>query len=138
MTTRNPKRAPETRGTVRTNHVVRLSALLLAAAIVVSIGSGCAQVMAIRQPAPIDRQLLTVGQNRTVVIGVLGAPISAEDRGDAARVEVYKYVDGGAKNAWWSKTGRVLLYTAGDVFTACLDQVIWMPESASRTTTRWF
>jgi hypothetical protein len=115
--------------------IAQRSAWALALAVVIVMNSGCAQVMAMRQPAPLDRTLLAVGADRTVVIGVLGAPVSAEDRADGGRTEIYKYVDGGTKNTWWSKTGRVVLYTAGDVFTAWLDQIIWMPlEIAFRGT----
>ncbi len=115
--------------------IVRRVALVLALGFAIGMSSGCAQVMAIRQPAPLDRNLLAVGADRTVVIGVLGAPVSAEDRSDGGRTEIYKYVDGGTKNAWWSKSGRVLVYTAGDVFTAWLAQIIWMPlELAFRGT----
>lgn len=111
------------------------AALFSTIALTLCLSSGCAQVMAIRQPAPLDRNLLAVGTDRTVVIGVLGAPVTTEDRGDGGRTEIYKYVDGGQKNAWWSKTGRVVLYTAGDVFTAWLAQIVWMPlELAFRGT----
>jgi hypothetical protein len=117
------------------HRLVRMVALIPALIMVIGMASGCAQVMAIRQPSPIDRNLLAVGADRTVVIGVFGAPVSAEDQTESGRVEIYKYVDGGTKNSWWSKTGRIVLYTAGDVFTAWLDQIIWMPlELAFRGT----
>jgi hypothetical protein len=41
--------------------------------------------------------------------------------------EVYRYTDGGPKNHGASKTFRVLAYTAGDLFTLWLDQVVWIP-----------
>ena len=100
----------------------RLSMLVISLGVLIGMTSGCAQVMAIRQPASLDRNLLAVGTDRTVVIGVFGAPVSADDRADGGRTEVYRYVDGGTKNSWWSKTGRVVVYTAGDVFTAWLDR----------------
>jgi hypothetical protein len=139
MTQLNPEStSPATRSTDRaacTRRAMRQMALVLSLGLLIGVSSGCAQVMAIRQPGPINRNLLAVGADRTVVIGVLGAPLSSEDRTDSGRLEVYKYVDGGTKNAWWSKTGRVVLYTAGDVFTAWLDQIIWMPlELAFRGT----
>jgi hypothetical protein len=112
---------------VMTCRLARRAALVLGIVALLGLTSGCAQVMAIRQPAPINRELLAVGADRTVIIGVLGAPVSVEDHGDTGRTEIYKYVDGGTKNSWWSKTGRVVLYTAGDVFSAWLDQIIWMP-----------
>jgi hypothetical protein len=95
-----------------TRRLGRRSALVLGLGVLIGMTSGCAQVIAIRQPAPLDRTLLAVGTDRTVVIGVLGAPVSADDRADGGRTEVYKYVDGGTKNSWWSKTGRVVVYTA--------------------------
>lgn len=119
----------------RLSRFIRVAGTIVSLGMTLGLGSGCAQVMAIRQAGPMDRNLLAVGADRTVVIGVLGAPVTTEDRGNGGRVEVYKYVDGGAKNAWWSKTGRVVVYTAGDVFTAWLDQIIWMPlELAFRGT----
>jgi len=39
----------------------------------------------------------------------------------------YKYVDGGGKNNGGSKTARVILYTAGDLFTIWLDQILTIP-----------
>jgi hypothetical protein len=132
-TSTSPAHAPSS--VVGTRRVVRGAVLVFSVAVLLGMSSGCAQVMAIRQPAPINRNLLAVGADRTVVIGVMGAPVSTEDRTDGGRTEVYKYVDGGTKNTWWSKTGRVVLYTAGDVFTAWLDQIIWMPlELAFRGT----
>jgi len=67
---------------------------------------------------------------RSVVISCLGAPI-ATDHHTVSGVEIlsdtYVYKDGGAKNAAWSKAGRAVLYTAGDVFTIFLTQLIWIP-----------
>jgi hypothetical protein len=39
----------------------------------------------------------------------------------------YYFEDGGQRNHGGSKAARILRYTAGDVFTLFLDQVIWMP-----------
>lgn len=94
---------------------------------VVLVISGCAQVMAIRQRPPMDRSILRPGVDRTRIIGVLGVPIGKDRNDDGTITEVYKYSDGGTKNAFGSKASRVLLYTAGDVFTLCLSQVVWMP-----------
>jgi len=88
---------------------------------------GCAQVMAYNQPSPLDRSILARGVDRSRIIGVLGPPVGKDSNADGTLSETYKYVDGGAKNSFGAKAGRMLLYTAGDVFTACLDQVIWMP-----------
>lgn len=99
------------------------------------VGSGCAQVIAYRHPAPLDRAIVTTGVDKTHLVGVLGPPIGSEMNDDGTMQEMYKYSDGGTKNAWGSKAARILLYTAGDVFTLCLDQVIWMPlELAFKAT----
>ena len=59
-------------------------------------------------------------------MGELGAPRSSEEH-SSHLCETYKYVDGGGKNSGGSKFCRVIVYTAGDIFTLWLDQVIWMP-----------
>ena len=69
---------------------------------------------------------LTQGTKRMMVQGELGTPVSSEDHGSKV-VDMYKYTDGGEKNNGASKTGRILLYTGGDLFTCWLDQIIWMP-----------
>ena len=97
--------------------------------------SGCAQYIAYNQPSPLDRSVLANGADRSHVEGTLGMPVAKEKNDDGTITETYKYTDGGAKNNAASKTGRILLYTAGDLFTLWLDQIIWMPlELAFRGT----
>ena len=97
--------------------------------------SGCAQYIAYKQPSPMDRSVLASGADRSRIAGTLGAPVSKEDNGDGTITETYKYDDGGAKNSAASKTARIVFYTAGDLFTVFLDQIIWMPlELAFRGT----
>jgi hypothetical protein len=100
----------------------RLLAIVLIGQLVVS----CAQIMAIRQPSPFKPTCLVVGQKRVAVIGELGRPTNTEEHGDHL-TDVYNYTDGGPKNNGGAKTGRVILYTVGDLFTLWLDQIIWMP-----------
>ncbi len=88
--------------------------------------SGCAQYMAIKQPSPFTPTTTVVGAKRMAIIGELGQPINSEPHGTNL-VDTYKYVDGGGKNGSGSKTTRVILYTAGDLFTLWLDQIIWIP-----------
>jgi len=88
--------------------------------------SGCAQYMAIKQPSPFTPTSTVVGAKRMAIIGELGQPTMSEPHGTNL-VDTYKYVDGGGKNNGGSKTTRVILYTAGDLFTLWLDQIIWMP-----------
>jgi hypothetical protein len=88
--------------------------------------SGCAQVMAMKQPKPFTPTCLATGTERTKIVAELGQPLASEPRGDKL-VDEYKYVDGGKKNGGFSKGTRVVLYTGGDLFTLFLDQIIWMP-----------
>jgi hypothetical protein len=91
--------------------------------------TGCAQFMAIRQPHPFTPASLVTGAKRTDIVAELGQPITSEQHASQL-TDAYRYVDGGAKNCALSKTSRVLIYTAGDVFTCWLDQIIWMPAEA--------
>jgi hypothetical protein len=109
---------------------------LLAAIVVLAFGSGCAQVMAYKQPAPIDRDLLTGGADRSSVIGLLGPPVVTEES-DERLSDTYSYTDGGAVNATGWKALRILLYTAGDVFTLFLDQVLWIPAELLMDGTKY-
>jgi hypothetical protein len=89
--------------------------------------NGCAQVMAYNQAPPLDRSVLSVGADRAQVRAVLGAPTAKDELPAGEVTESYKYVDGGQRNGRLAKTGRIILYTAGDVFSAFLDQVLWIP-----------
>ena len=89
--------------------------------------ASCAQIMAAGQPAPF-RPDINNGTERAFVVGQLGHATSSEDmQNGMIKQEVYKYTDGGGKNHWASKTGRIIGYTAGDLFTLFLSQLIWMP-----------
>jgi hypothetical protein len=87
---------------------------------------GCAQYTAIKQPVPFRPTATVVGAKRVTVAGELGSPVSSEEETNHL-LETYKYVDGGAKNNGASKTGRVILYSAGDLFTIFLDQILTWP-----------
>jgi hypothetical protein len=91
------------------------------------MATGCAQYMAIKQPPPFKPACLDPGVKRINVIAELGQPVNAETNTNNL-TEAYKYVDGGGKNSGTSKTVRVVLYTAGDIFTLFLDQIIWIPS----------
>jgi len=99
---------------------------VLTAIVVLVFESGCAQVMAYKQPAPIDRDLLIEGADRGAVIGALGSPV-VTDEIDESRSDTYSYTAGGMLNSTAGKSIRILLYTAGDVFTLFLSQVLWIP-----------
>ena len=90
------------------------------------LGSGCAQFMAIREPKPFKPASLASNVKRVDVIAELGQPLTSEQHSNVL-TDAYAYVDGGSKNHGASKAGRIFVYTAGDVFTLFLDQIIWMP-----------
>jgi len=109
---------------------------LCAAILLLSVASGlsgCAQFMAFDQPGPLGcrSDVLLTGVEQSSVIGCLGRPMATDKRTDDQNNEVmneiYVYEDGRGKNAGWSKAGRVVIYTAGDVFTLFLTQLLWMP-----------
>lgn len=87
--------------------------------------TSCAQVMAARQPSQFDPEP-GPGLERNVVRAMIGHPVST-DEGDIEATDSFNYTDGGSRNHWGWKTLRVVGYTAGDLFTLFLSQLIWMP-----------
>ena len=107
-------------------------ALIVPLVVLACLLPGCAQFMAFDQPGPLNCRpdVLRPGVERAIVIGCLGPPVATDQRDAAADDflnDTYVYKDGGGKNAGWSKAGRVILYTAGDLVTLFLSQIIWMP-----------
>ena len=105
--------------------------LLLTVGMVPSLCSiGCAQVIAFRQPPPLDRSVLHEGAERDLIVATLGYPV-ARDRPPGATPpllrETYVYTDGGKMNSPGGKTARIVLYTMGDLITVFLTQIIWLP-----------
>jgi hypothetical protein len=105
----------------------RRSRFILSLVLASLVASGCAQFMAFNQPAPFTPVSLNPGVKRMHVIAELGQPVDTETQTNLL-TDNYKYVDGGAKNNGVSKTCRVVIYTAGDLFTLFLDQIVWMPS----------
>lgn len=103
--------------------------LIMVGTIAMMFLTGCAEVMAIKQPKPYKPTCLTPGTKRVAIIGELGQPVNSEVHTNSI-TDVYKYVDGGAKNSAASKTVRVIVYVGGDVFTLFLTQIIWIPTEA--------
>jgi hypothetical protein len=93
----------------------------------VVVGTGCAQMMAACKPGPLDRSVLEVGAHRSGIVAALGSGRGRLKEGSVTRTEHYYYTDGGKKNTVLSKVGRIVLYTAGDVFTLFLSQILFMP-----------
>lgn len=111
------------------NHVLRhqtatwACVALMAGSVVLS---GCAQYTAINHPKPFTPSATGVGAERATVTCELGAPVVSTQRDDRL-TETYKYSDGRSRNSAGSKTSRVIIYTVGDVFTVCLDQLLTWP-----------
>ena len=90
--------------------------------------SGCAQFMAARQPKNLHvENVLQPGVERGVLIGTLGAPVATDSDVEGRLTDIYRYCDGRSANSWGGKSIRILIYTAGDVFTLFLAQIIWIP-----------
>src|ERR1039457_3512446 len=88
--------------------------------------SGCAEVMAIKQPRPFIPTTLVTGAKRVDIIGQLGQPISSEEHANSL-TDAYQYVDGGSKNSRCPKTRWLVLYPGGDIFPCLLEQNNRMP-----------
>jgi hypothetical protein len=110
-----------------------MGVLGLAAALTALAHVGCAQYMVIRQDGPLDRSVLVAGVERSRIVGTLGRPfwsptlISYERQGGGRMTDTYMYTDGGDRNRVGWKALRVVLYTAGDVITILLSQILWIP-----------
>jgi len=100
---------------------------LVPIALLALLASGCAQNMCLHEPKPFTPTSTVVGAKRTAIVGELGQPVVSEPHGTNL-LDTYKYADGGAKNSGEAKTTRIILYTAGDLFTVFLTQLVWMPS----------
>lgn len=110
-----------------------ITAILLLLCVV--SGTGCAQIMAGCKHGPVDRTVLARGAHRATITDELGDGRGRLKKGAVTRTERYYYVDGGKKNTTWARTGRILLYTVGDVATVFLSQILFMPiETVLRGT----
>lgn len=88
--------------------------------------SGCSVYEAIHAPSPVDYKHVRVGETRTETIAHLGYPKISDRRGDEL-TDSFEFMDGYHPA---SKT-RIILYIAGDVFTACLSELIFWPIEMS-------
>lgn len=85
--------------------------------------SGCAVVMALKQPNKKNVQVLNAGISRENVVTYLGAPITSENK-DGKRVEIYQFVQGYTGAA---RAGRALGHLVLDVFSLFIWEVIGTP-----------
>ena len=95
--------------------------------IVLALTAGCATRAALRKPGPVDRSVLTQGQDRLMVIGVLGKPVFTDSKSAQTLSDVYRYEDGGVDNSGGAKAARIVLYTMTDVASLWIMEIFWTP-----------
>ena len=84
---------------------------------------GCSIYEAIHAPAPVEYKHVRAGETREETIGHLGYPKMTEKTKDGKKVDRFEFMDGYHP----ASKGRVVLYLAGDVFTAGLAELIFWP-----------
>jgi hypothetical protein len=94
--------------------------------------SGCAVVMAAKQPSKKDVGLLAPGVPRNLVVAELGAPVTSDTRA-GKRVEVYSFVQGYSKAA---RVSRSIAHGTADVLTFGLWEAVGTPTEAAFDGTR--
>ncbi len=100
--------------------------------------SGCAVMLAAKQPGKVDEKVLRVGMPRDSVLAELGAPVSSEIK-DGKRVDIYQYEQGFSIG---TKIFRCVFHAVADFFTFFLweliatpTEVVWSGEKkATRVT----
>jgi len=108
---------------------------IVAGAMIMVVGvvtSGCAVVMAAKQPSKKEIGLLAPGVPRNLVLAELGQPVATETR-TGKRVEVYSFVQGYSKGA---RVSRSIAHGAADVLTFGLWEAIGTPTEAIFDGTR--
>jgi hypothetical protein len=84
--------------------------------------SGCSVYYAANAPAPVEYKKVQVGTDKNEVLSILGVPKVTDNKGNQ-KTETFEFVDGYSS----ASKARILLYLAGDVFTASLAEVIFWP-----------
>jgi outer membrane protein assembly factor BamE (lipoprotein component of BamABCDE complex) len=84
--------------------------------------AGCSVYEAIHAPPPVEYRHVQVGETRSETISHLGAPRFTDSR-DGMKVDHFEFTDGYNP----ASKARIILYIAGDLFTACLAEVIFWP-----------
>lgn len=99
--------------------------LILAIGVMLA-SSGCAVVMATRQPDKKDLGVFKKGSDRSMVIGEVGKPISSEQQA-GKKIDLYKFAQG---YSTVTKAGRALFHGAADVFTLGMWEAVGTPAEA--------
>ena len=94
---------------------------------VISLNTGCAAVMATKQPTKKDLSIFNKGVDRSLIIAEIGAPITSEFK-NGKRYEIYTFMQGYSKA---NKISRAVWHGAADVFTLGLWEIIGTPTRIS-------
>ena len=89
--------------------------------------SGCAVVMAARQPDKKNLKILNVGAPRNSVLAEFGSPVGTETNSDGNKVDVFQFKQGFDTA---TKATRSLVHGVADVFTLGLWEVVGTPAEA--------
>lgn len=87
---------------------------------------GCSIYEAAHAPPSVDYKKVNVGLTRAETISILGIP-KLTDNKEKQKTDTFEFLDGihGASKA------RIILYLAGDIFTAGLSELIFWPIEAN-------
>ncbi|BAP36871.1 hypothetical protein AS4_19310 [Acinetobacter guillouiae] len=102
-----------------------LSKIVLCA--VISLNTGCAAVMATKQPTKKDLSIFNKGVDRSLIIAEIGAPITSEFK-NGKRYEIYTFMQGYSKA---NKISRAVWHGAADVVTFGLWEIIGTPTESA-------
>lgn len=89
--------------------------------------TGCAVVMAAKQPDYKNVELFKVGTPRGALLGEFGHPTATDTRANGAKCDVFSFTQGYSTGA---KAGRAFVHGVADVFTLGLWEVIGTPTEA--------
>lgn len=104
---------------------IQISSLVLCFISLVAF-SGCAQIMAAKQPAKKDMSVLKPGTLREYVIAEFGVPATSGVK-NGERVEMYRFKKGiGGVN----RAGRVIFHSVADAVTLYAWEVVGTPAEA--------
>jgi hypothetical protein len=96
--------------------------LLMALLLMAIASQGCSIYKAATAPPPVEVERVRVGADRTDVISVFGTPKVTEVT-NGQRTDMFEFKSGYNQ----ASKSRILLYIAGDFFTAGLSELVFWP-----------
>lgn len=106
----------------------KLKAISMAFAVsIAALSSGCAVVMAAKQPDYKNVELFKVGTQRGQLLGEFGQPTATDTKPDGSRCDTFSFKQGYSGAA---KAGRAFGHAVADIFTLGLWEVIGTPTEA--------